>query len=188
MDGEDTTEESFLGTFVLLTDGSLDTARNLISGGMLLLFGHPEQRAVLAADLDRTLPAAVEEMLRVLSPVTYIRRVATRRIELGGEVIEPGDRVAVFLGSGNHDEEVFDRPEIFDVTRDPNPHIAFGAGGPHFCVGSHLGRAEGLAALREMLRRLPDIDAAGTPHWAPTSLTSGLESLPARFTPTARRN
>jgi cytochrome P450 len=179
-------EEEFLGTFILLTDGSLDTSRNLISGGMMLLLTHPEQQARLLADLDGTLPAAIEEMLRWLSPVTYIRRVAKQDTELAGYPIEAGDRVAVYFGSGNRDEQVFDDPDTFDIGRTPNDHIAFGAGGPHFCVGSHLGRAEGSVMIRELLTRLPGLELAGERTWAATSLTSGLASLNVRFTPTPR--
>jgi len=186
IDGRRTTEFEFLGTFILLTDGSLDTSRNLISGGMLQMFRHPEQRLELSADFDRLIPAAVEEMLRFLSPVTYIRRVAVERTDLAGQVIEAGDRVAVYFGSGNRDGGVFQDPDRFDIRRSPNEHIAFGAGGPHFCVGSHLGRAEGTAMLRELLTRLPDLEQSGPEEWAATSLTSGLAALPASYTPTKR--
>jgi cytochrome P450 len=186
-DGHLMTEEEFLGTFILLTDGSLDTSRNLISGGMMLLLTHPEQKARLLADLDGALPAAIEEMLRWLSPVTYIRRVAKQDTELAGCRIEAGDRVAVYFGSGNRDEQVFVAPDTFDIGRTPNDHIAFGAGGPHFCVGSHLGRAEGSVMIRELLTRLPGIELASEGTWAATSLTSGLASLNVRFTSTARR-
>jgi cytochrome P450 len=187
VNGHLTTEEEFLGTFILLTDGSLDTSRNLISGGMMLLLTHPEQKARLLADLDGAMPAAIEEMLRWLSPVTYIRRVAKQDTELAGCRIEAGDRVAVYFGSGNRDERVFVAPDTFDIGRTPNDHLAFGAGGPHFCVGSHLGRAEGSVMIRELLTRLPDLELASEGAWAATSLTSGLASLTVRFTPTVRR-
>jgi cytochrome P450 len=183
IDGRATTEEEFLGTFILLTDGSLDTSRNLISGGMLQLFREPDKRRELCADYDGLIPLAIEEMLRWLTPVVYIRRVALQPIELSGQVIEPGDRVAVYFGSGNRDEAIFSNPETFDLRRQPNDHMAFGAGGPHFCVGSHLGRAEGSVMIKEILNRLPDVEQNGEEEWAATSLTSGLASLPARFSP-----
>jgi cytochrome P450 len=184
IDGRRTTELEFLGTFILLTDGSLDTSRNLISGGMLQMFRHPDQRRQLCVEFDDLIPAAIEEMLRWLSPVTYIRRVATERTELAGQAIEAGERVAVYFGSGNRDGAVFDDPDRFDIRRSPNEHIAFGAGGPHFCVGSHLGRAEGTVMLRELFTRLPDLEQSGPEEWAATSLTSGLAALPVRFSPT----
>lgn len=173
----------FIGNFILLTDGSLDMSRNLISGGMKLLFDHPDVRRRLVEDLDALLPGAIEEMLRLLSPVVYIRRLATEDTELAGQPIAKGDRVVMYYGSGNRDERVYDDPEAFDIDRKRSEHIAFGGGGPHFCVGSHLGRAEGTVMIRELLTRLPDIEQAGPETWAATSLTSGLSSLPVRFTP-----
>lgn len=187
VNGAPITEEQFLGSYLLLTDGSLDTARNVIGTGMFLLFEHPDQRERLVADLDTMLPSAVEEMLRAVSPVVYIRRVARHRVELGGEMIEAGERVAVYLGSGNHDERVFDDPQTFDITRKPNDHLAFGAGGPHFCVGYHLGRAEIRATLREIFTRLPDIEQAGPHEWVEKSISCGLRSLPVRFTAAPRK-
>jgi cytochrome P450 len=186
VDGRPVTELEFLGNYLMLTDGSLDTSRNLISGGMKLLFDNPDVRAELVSDLDGLLPGAIEEMLRLLTPVVYIRRVAKADLELGGQAIAEGDRVAIYFGSGNRDEEVYADPEAFDITRKRSEHMAFGSGGPHFCVGSHLGRAEGRTMIRELLTRLPDIEQAGPVTWAATSLTSGLSSLPVRFTPIAR--
>jgi cytochrome P450 len=183
IEGRPITEMEFVGTYVLLVDGSLDTSRNLISGGIKLLFDHPEVREQLTTDLDGLLPGAIEEMLRLLSPVVYIRRLALTDVELGGQHIAKGDRVAIYFGSGNRDEEVYADPEAFDITRKKSGHIAFGSGGPHFCVGSHLGRAEGIVMIREILSRLPDIHQAGPAVWAATSLTSGLAELPVRFTP-----
>ena len=165
------------------TVGGLDTSRNLISGGMKLLFDHQQVRQQLVDDIDALLPGAIEEMLRLLSPVVYIRRVAIQDTELGGQKIAEGDRVAIYYGSGNRDEAVYADPEAFEITRKRSEHIAFGGGGPHFCVGSHLGRAEGAVMIRELLTRLSDIEQAGPESWAATSLTSGLSRLPVRFTP-----
>jgi cytochrome P450 len=183
LDGRPITEEEFTGNFILLADGTLDTSRNLISGGMLALFDHPAERAALEADLAGVLPTAIEEMLRWLSPVTYIRRVALEDTVLHGQPIPAGDRVVVYFASGNRDAEAFPDPDRFDVRRSPNEHIAFGSGGPHYCAGSHLGRAEGTVMIRQLLTRFPDIGPAGPGTWAATSLTSGLSSLPVRFSP-----
>ncbi|MGE2692820.1 cytochrome P450 [Mycolicibacterium pulveris] len=183
VDGRPITDIEFLGNFILLADGSLDTSRNLISGGMKLLFDHPDVRRRLVDDLDALLPGAIEEMLRLLSPVVYIRRLATEDTELAGQPIAKGDRVVIYYGSGNRDERVYENPEEFDIDRKRGDHMAFGGGGPHFCVGSHLGRAEGTVMIRELLTRLPDIEQAGPETWAATSLTSGLASLPVRYTP-----
>jgi cytochrome P450 len=183
VDGRPITDMEFIGNYLMLTDGALDTSRNLISGGMKLLFDNPAVRAELTTDLDRLLPSAIEEMLRLLTPVVYIRRVATQDLELGGQRIAKGDRVAIYYGSGNRDEDVYADPEAFDITRKSSEHMAFGGGGPHFCVGSHLGRAEGKAMIGALLARLPDIEQAGPATWAATSLTSGLATLPVRYTP-----
>ncbi len=186
VDGRPITDIEFLGNFILLSDGSLDTSRNLISGGMKLLFDHPAVRRRLVADLDARLPGAIEEMLRLLSPVVYIRRLATQDTELAGQPIAEGEKVVIYYGSGNRDESVYDDPEAFDIDRKRGDHLAFGGGGPHFCVGSHLGRAEGSVMIRELLTRLPDIEQAGPETWAATSLTSGLATLPVCYTPAGR--
>lgn len=117
VDGRPITDIEFLGNFILLADGSLDTSRNLISGGMKLLFDHPDVHRRLADDLDALLPGAIEEMLRLLSPVVYIRRLATEDTVLAGQRIAKGDRVVIYYGSGNRDERVYDDPEEFDIDR-----------------------------------------------------------------------
>ena len=128
---------------------------------MQLLFDHPDQRARLAADLDGLLPTAVEEMLRYTSPVVDFRRTAMEDTVIGDQPIAAGDKLMMFYGSGNRDEEVFADPDRFDVGRDPNPHMAFGGGGPHLCLGLHVARIEIAEMLRELLTRLPDLAPAG---------------------------
>jgi cytochrome P450 len=181
IDGEPISEWDFLGHYLLLTDGSLDTSRNVIAGGIHLLLQNPDQRERLLDDLDALLPAAVEEMLRLVSPVVYIVRRALSDTVFAGREIATGDRVAIYFGAGNRDPAIFSDPERFDVTRTPKNQIAFGSGGPHFCVGAHLGRAEITAVLRELLTRLPNFEQTGPHVWASTSLTSGLARLPVRF-------
>lgn len=173
--------------FLLLVDAAGDTTRNLIGGGMLALFEHPEQRALLQGDLDVHLPGAIEEMLRWVSPVVYMRRTATRDTELAGRAIATGDKVVMYYGSANRDDAVFDDPERFDVRRSPNPHVAFGGGGPHYCLGAHLARLEIDAMLREVLTRLPDVEPAGDVEWLASTFVSGPRHLPVRFTPTSTR-
>ena len=128
---------------------------------MLALFNHPDQRRRLHHNLDGLLPTAVEEMLRYVSPVIYMRRTAMRDIELGGKKIQAGDKVAMYYGSANRDESMFPDPDKFDVGRTPNEHIAFG-GGEHFCLGSHIARVEIQVMLREIMTRLPDIKPVGS--------------------------
>jgi cytochrome P450 len=169
--------------FILLVDAGGDTTRNLVGGGMLALFEHPGERARLQADLDGLLPTAIEEMLRWVSPVVYMRRTATVGTVLGGQELRAGDKVVMYYGSANRDEAAFADPDRFDVGRRPNDHIAFGGGGPHFCLGAHLARIEIDAILREVLTRLPDMEPAGPPRWLASNFVSGPSHLPVRFTP-----
>lgn len=169
--------------FLLLIDAGGDTTRNLVAGGMQALFDHPDARALLTADLDGRLPDAIEEMLRWVSPVVYMRRRATRDTTLGGRSIAAGDKVVMYYGSANRDPDRFADAERFDITRHPAEHVAFGGGGPHFCVGAHIGRIEIAALLREILTRLPDIAPDGPVSWLPSNFISGPRHLPVRFTP-----
>ena len=117
---------------IVLIDAGGDTTRNLVGGGLVALFDHPDERRRLQDDLDGVLPTAVDEMLRWVSPVVYMRRTATDDCELAGTAIAAGDKVVMYYGSANRDERAFSDPDHFDVGRTPNEHIAFGGGGPHF--------------------------------------------------------
>jgi cytochrome P450 len=173
--------------FVLLVDAGGDTTRNLVGGGMLALFEHPEERARLRGDLDGLLPTAIEEMLRWVSPVVYMRRTAMVDTVVGGQEIRAGDKVVMYYGSANRDAAVFADADRFDVARHPNDHIAFGGGGPHFCLGAHLARLEIDAILREVLTRLPDMEPTGPVEWLASNFVSGPSHLPVRFTPAPAR-
>ncbi|MDY7100112.1 MAG: cytochrome P450 [Actinomycetota bacterium] len=183
IDGHRLDEIDFCLFFMLLVDAGGDTTRNLVAGGMAALFDHPDERARLEADLDGLLPSAIEEMLRWVSPVIYMRRRATKDTELGGRAIAEGDKVVMYYGSANRDERVFADPDRFDIGRTPNDHVAFGGGGPHFCLGSHLARIEIDAMFRELLTRLPDLAPAGPVEYQPSTFISGPRHLPVRFTP-----
>jgi cytochrome P450 len=122
-------------------------------------------------------------MLRWVSPVIYMRRTATRPCAVAGTPIAEGDKVVMYYGSANRDERAFAEPDRFDVGRTPNDHIAFGGGGPHFCLGSHIARVEIEAMLRELLTRMPDVAPAGPAEWLPSNFISGPKRLPVRFTP-----
>jgi len=186
VDGRRFDDLDFMLFFMLLVDAGGDTTRNLVSGGMLALFEHPDERRRLASSLDALLPSAVEEMLRWVSPVIYMRRTATRDTELGGTKVAKGQKVVLYYGAANRDDSVFAEPERFDVSRSPNAHIAFG-GGQHFCLGAHIARVEIEAMLREILTRLPDIEPTGPAVWLPSTFISGPKTLPVRFSPGARR-
>jgi cytochrome P450 len=188
VDGHKLDDLDFQLFFMLLIDAGGDTTRNLVGGGMLALFEHPAERARLARDLDGLLPDAVEEMLRWVSPVVYMRRTATRDCEIGERKIRAGQKVVMYYGAANRDPAVFAEPERFDVTRAPNPHVAFGGGGAHFCLGAHLARVEILAMLRELLTRIPDVEPSGPTEWLPSTFISGPKHLPVRFAPRSLRD
>ena len=168
---------------MLLVDAGGDTTRNLVGGGLHALFEHPDQRGLLRSDIDGLLGSAIEEMLRWVSPVVYMRRTATTDTELAGHVIEAGDKVVMYYGAANRDPAVFDAPERFDITRSPNPHVAFGGGGPHYCLGANLARLEIDAILREILTRLPDIESTGPVEWMGSNFIFGPSRMPVRFSP-----
>jgi cytochrome P450 len=175
--------------FILLAVAGNDTTRNAISHGLNLLHVNPEQRRIWQDDLDGVTGTAVEEIVRVASPVTFMRRTVTRDLTLSGHDFAEGDKLILFYGAANRDPKEFADPETFDVRRDPNTHIGFGGPGPHFCLGAHLARREINVAFRQMLTRLPDIEVAGDPvplNARGIPLVAGLKRLPVRFTPTAR--
>jgi len=174
--------------FILLAVAGNDTTRTAISHGMHLLSQNPDQRRIWQADLDGVTPTAVEEIVRVASPVTFMRRTATADVTLSGQDFSEGDKFVLFYGAANRDPRVFDDPERFDVRRDPNPQIGFGGPGPHFCLGAHLARRELSVAFRQLLTRLPDIEVTGEPvplQSLDVPLVSGLKRLPVKFTATA---
>ena len=181
VDGERLSEMEFDSFFLLLAVAGNETTRNLISGGMLALIEHPEQRARLLADMS-LLPTAVEEMLRWVSPVMHFRRTATRDAELRGQKIRAGDKVVIFYPSVNRDEDVFPDGEQFNVSRSPNEHLAFGIG-EHFCLGSNLARLEIRLMFEELLTRLPDIELAGPVRRLRSNFINGIKRMPVRFTP-----
>ncbi|MDQ3106250.1 MAG: cytochrome P450 [Actinomycetota bacterium] len=175
--------------FILLAVAGNDTTRTAISHGMNLLAQNPEQRRIWQDDLDRVTPTAVEEIVRVASPVTFMRRTATADVSVSGHDFTEGERVVLFYGAANRDPRHFDDPESFQVLRDPNPHLGFGGPGPHFCLGAHLARREVSVAFRQLLTRLPDIEVTGDAvplEAAGIPLVGGIKRLPVKFTPTAK--
>jgi cytochrome P450 len=179
-------ELDFFLWFLLLIDAGGDTTRNLVGGGMHALFEHPDQLSLLRAHTEELLPTAVDELLRWVSPVIHMRRTVTRDTVLHGQALDKGDKVVMFYGAANRDPACVQDPDRFDVTRAVNPHVAFGGGGPHFCLGSHLARLEITALLRELLTRLPDLELAGEPKWMQSNFIFGPTTLPVRFTPGKR--
>ena len=181
MDGDSLSQLELDLFFMLLAVAGNETTRNLISGGMTALIENPEQRARLIAD-PKLIPSAVEEMLRWVTPVIYMRRTAQKDVEIRGKTIKEGDKLALYYASANRDEEVFPNADKFDVGRTPNDHVAFGVG-EHFCLGNNLARYEIRAMFEELLRRLPDIQIAGKSRQLRSNFINGIKQMPVSFTP-----
>ncbi len=183
-DGRHRLSTSELGSFfLLLVVAGNETTRNAISHGMLALTQHPDQRKIWMNDFDRVSPTAVEEIVRWASPVIHFRRTAQRDTTIGHEQIAEGDKVVMFYNSANRDERKFADPYSFDVRREPNEHVGFGAGGPHFCLGANLARREIKVMFEELLHRLPDIHISGDPDMLQSAFIHGIKRMPCRFTP-----
>jgi methyl-branched lipid omega-hydroxylase len=178
IDGEQLTPAELASFFILLVVAGNETTRNAISHALLLLTEHPDQRELLLADLEGRIGPAVEEIVRYVSPVIWMRRTLTRDAELNGHSFAEGDKFLLMYQCANRDEDVFAHPERFDITRSPNPHVGFGAAGPHFCLGAHLARREISVMLRELLTRVPAIRVAGEPDYLLSSFINGIKHLP----------
>jgi methyl-branched lipid omega-hydroxylase len=180
IDGEQLTSAELASFFILLVVAGNETTRNALSHALMLLTEFPRQRALLLAGFEERIGGAVEEIVRYASPVLYMRRTLTRDYAMNGQDYRAGDKVVLFYYSANRDEAVFADPERFDITRSPNPHVGFGAPGPHFCLGAHLARRELTVMLRELLTRVPDI-TAGEPDRLLSSFVNGIKRLPCQF-------
>ena len=187
LDGEKLSYEEIASFFILLVVAGNETTRNAISWGLTYLTDNPDQRRIWADDFESIGPGAVEEIVRLASPVTYMRRTAMSDTRLAGQEISEGDKVVMMYLAANRDEDHFADPYKFDVRRDPNNHVGFGGPGPHFCMGAHLARREILVMFRELFARLPDIEASGPPDLLASSFIHGVKHLPAVFTPTGPR-
>jgi len=181
VDGQPLDQQLLDGFFLLLVIAGNETTRNTISGGVLALSEHPEQRRLLLDD-PSLIPGAVEEMLRYITPVIHFRRTATADTEIRGQQIRHGDKVVMWYPSANRDEDVFPNGDAFDVRRTPNEHVAFGEG-QHFCLGAWLGRLELRILFEELLRRLPDVEVAGPVTRLRSYFLNGITTMPVRFTP-----
>jgi cytochrome P450 len=185
IDGESLSASEVASFFILLVVAGNETTRNAISHGLLALTEHPDQRALWQADPAAVAATGVDEIVRWGSPVIWMRRTVAEDTVLGGEELHPGDKVILFYNSANRDEDVFEDPYRFDVRRSPNPHLGFGAAGPHFCLGAHLARQEIDVMFRQLFERLPDIVSAGEPDRLRSSFINGIKHLDCAFTPVA---
>ncbi len=187
IDGEKLTEQEFNGFFMLLSVAGNETTRTMTTHGLYQLTQHPDQLARLLED-PSLIPSAVEEILRYEPPVIYFRRTATQDTEIRGVKIREGDKVTMWYGSVNRDEDVFEDPDVFDVGRKPNDHLAFGIG-EHYCLGANLARLELIIIFEELLRRLPDLELAdptAKPKRLRSNFINAITELPVTFTPTRR--
>ncbi|MGY4650956.1 cytochrome P450 [Mycobacterium sp. URHB0021] len=183
LEGERLTSGEVASFFILLVVAGNETTRNAISHGVLALSRYPDQRDDWWADYDDVAPTAVEEIVRWASPVAYMRRTTTRDIELGGATMAAGEKVTLWYGSANRDESKFADPWRFDVRRHPNPHVGFGGGGAHFCLGANLARREITVAFEELHGRVPDITATEEPDRLHSAFIHGIKRLPVSWAP-----
>lgn len=166
--------------FILLVVAGNETTRNAISWGMKYLTENPEQRSIWQADFEGVAPTAIEEIVRLASPVTYMRRTLLTDYTLGGVDMHEGEKVMLNYLAANRDPAVFDDPLGFDVRRDPNPHVGFGGRGPHFCLGAHLARNEMTVMFRELFKRVPTLHISGPPQLLESNFIHGIKHMEAR--------
>ncbi|MGW3566091.1 cytochrome P450 [Streptomyces sp. NPDC000941] len=180
VDGRRLTDEHIGAFMVMLATAGNDTTKQTTSLTMLALSRNPEQKRWLMADWDGRIGTAVEEFVRYASPVMNFARVAKVDTEIRGTAIRAGEKVGLFYCSGNRDGSVFDRPRDFDLSRSPNPHIAFGGGGIHYCLGHVVAKTQLRAIFHELLTRVPDMEV-GEPEWLPHQFVHGIKRLPVHI-------
>ncbi|MGZ6926232.1 MAG: cytochrome P450 [Acidimicrobiia bacterium] len=184
VDGERLTVPEFASFFILLVVAGNETTRTAISNGMWALQRNPDQRRRWTVDFDAHAVNAVEEIVRWASPVIHFRRTATQDTEIAGQPIAEGDKVVMWFNSANRDERQFADPYRFDLTRSPNPHVGYGGGGPHFCLGANLARREIRVMFEQLFQRLPDLEITSPPEMLQSSFIHGIKRMPCAFTPT----
>ncbi|GII00455.1 cytochrome P450 [Planobispora takensis] len=180
IDGERLTAQELGSFFILLVVAGNETTRNAISYGLRLLTQNPDQRALWLSDIDGHAPGAVEEIVRLASPVNYMRRKVTRDHEMNGTLYRKGEKAVLYYWSANRDEAVFTDPLRFDILRTEGPHVGFGGPGPHFCLGAHLARREITVMFRELLRRVPGIEGH-RPERLYSSFINGIKHMECVF-------
>ena len=177
VDGKHLTPSEIGAFFELLLVAGVETTKNAIAHGLHLLSDQPDQRKLLLTDIDRHLPGAVEEIVRYASPIIQFRRTVAADYSLNGHTLRAGTEVVLFYCSANRDETVFTDPDTFDITRTPNPHLGYGGGGPHFCLGSHLARQEMTILFQEIFTRVPSIHTVGPPTLIPSNFDNRISRL-----------
>ncbi len=186
VDGESMSDQDIAIFFALLLTAGIETTASTLATGFYGLSLHPDRRVELQNNFDQLAPAAVEELIRWVSPVKHFRRTATRDVEVGGQLIREGDKVVMWYNSANRDETVFSNPDSLVFNREQNPHVGFGGGGPHFCLGAVLARKEATLFLRRLFQIVPDIQVSGDAVFAQSNFVNAVTSLPVNFTPTKK--
>jgi cholest-4-en-3-one 26-monooxygenase len=181
VDGGNLTVQQFDVFFLLLSVAGNETTRNAITHGMHAFFQHPDQWELFKS--ERPLDTAVEEIIRWATPVMQFQRTALSDYVLDGQQIRKGDRVVIYYSAANRDETALPAPDSFDITRADNEHVAFGGGGPHFCLGANLARAEIRVLFDTIANRMPDIAQTGEPRLLRSSFINGIKELPVRYVP-----
>ena len=178
VDGDRLSPQEFGSFFILLVVAGNETTRNALTHGLKALTENVDQRELWFADYDAHSRTAIEEIVRLATPVIHFRRTVTADTELGGQQLHAGDKVVLFYSSANRDERVFTDPDRFDVTRALQPQqVGFGAGGPHFCLGANLARRELTIAFDELNRRLPNLRSVGEPDYLQSNFINGIKRL-----------
>jgi cytochrome P450 len=177
VDGVKLTDDEIGSFFVLLSVAGNDTTRNSISLATRALQQFPDQKKLLLQDYEGRIGTAIEEFVRWVSPVMTFRRTATEDTELGGQLIREGEWVAMIYSSGNRDEQVFENPHLFDITRNPNPHVGFGGGGPHFCMGNFVAKMQLKEIFDQLLHRLPTLEV-GEPEYLTGNFVRAVKRMP----------
>lgn len=185
IDGDQLSEMDFNLFFLLLAVAGNETTRNSISHGMNAFLEHPDQYQLLV-DRPELLDSAIEEILRWASPVMYFRRNVTEDLDYKGHQLKAGEKVSIWYVSANRDEDVFDDPFAFDITRSPNDHVAFGGGGPHHCLGANLARMEMRLFFEELAKRVPEVESLGEVSRLRSNFIGGIKHLPVRFNSAGR--
>ena len=183
VDGESMSDQDIAIFFALLLTAGIETTASTLATGFYGLSLHPYRRVDLQNNFDQLAPAAVEELIRWVSPVKHFRRTATRDVEVGGQLIREGDKVVMWYNSANRDETVFSNPDSLVFNREQNPHVGFGGGGPHFCLGAVLARKEATLFLKRLFQIVPDIQVSGDAVFAQSNFVNAVTSLPVSFTP-----
>lgn len=178
-DGIPLTERDFHTNFLLLVVAGNETTRHTITHTMINLINHPDQLARLQEDPD-LIPWAVEEFLRFASPVYHFRRTATKDAEIHGKTVKKGEKVVTWFASGNRDEAIFENPDKFDVTRNPNEHMTFGRGGPHMCLGNALARIELRVMFEDLIGRIDSMEVTGPVDYLRSNFVHGIKRMPVK--------